>query len=68
MSGWFWYWVAWFVVGFGVPEGYAIYRKRTGDTLSGQVWWLERKFRPLWLVVAVGMAWLTMHFLGGGHR
>lgn len=63
-TGWFWYWIGWFAVGFGVPEAYAIWHKRTNETLSGQVWYLERRYRWAWIVVALGMAWLTAHFLG----
>lgn len=41
-----WYWIAWFVLGFCVPEGVALFNKTKGDTLSETVWaWLRGKER-----------------------
>ena len=77
---WFWWFIICFPVGFLIPEVIALIRKRTGDTLSGAVWQLE-KFQPgqpvsqwtafHWLfgcMLAVLFVWLFMHFTEGWWR
>lgn len=69
-----WYWLIWFVVGFGVMETVALvrYPDRPGKphTLSSQVWWLVKGaglwHRLLRIAVLFLMAWLTVHLLTGG--
>jgi hypothetical protein len=67
------YWIAWALLGFGIPEVIALVRKDRGDTLSENVWkWFGiRKGKGRWVwprrgVLAIGMLWLTIHFLTGG--
>ena len=78
MLKWNWYsayWAAWFVLGFGVMEGWTLATNPV-NTLSYQVWHLEGiglrglAQNPLnWsfghYAIAVGMLWLVGHFVGG---
>lgn len=41
VTGWGWYWIAWAVLGFGIPETYGLLRNAQ-DTLSWQWWGIER--------------------------
>ena len=49
MTGWSWYWAAWLVVGFAVPETYALLTN-SRNTLSDTVWsWFGvRTGMPIW--------------------
>ena len=79
MSLWDWLWIGWLGI-FAVIEGIALKREAAGDTFSEAVWrwfavdvdankrckrgaklWRFRRFTLLALV-----AWLALHFLGGG--
>jgi hypothetical protein len=73
MSGWEWYWLAFLLIGFGVPEAIALARREKGDTLSESVWkWFairKGKGHFKWArrgVLALFLGWLTVHFLTGG--
>lgn len=71
------YWFAvWLAIGFGVPEGIALFTGHPENTLSEQVWHLEgltaRNGETFWnpltwtiphFLVACFMVWLTIHFL-----
>jgi len=65
-------WVAW-IAWFAVLEGAALYRRRTGDTLSEHVWrWAAvkgpRSSARTWagrLAVLAGGIWLTGHLAFG---
>ena len=76
MSGWSWYWLAWVLIGFGIPEGVAIFRNQTvgpGNrlrTLSQNVWKLFKiKDEEGWhwrrALLAIGMVWLLVHMVAG---
>lgn len=41
VTGWGWYWIAWIVAGFGVPEAYGLVYN-TQDTFSWQWWGIEQ--------------------------
>ena len=62
-------WEPWFWLGLGVVgltvELYAVYDKKRGDTLSEQVWRLRDLIPGGMIVLAVFMAWLTVHFVTG---
>lgn len=68
MSGWAWYWLAWLVVGFGVPETIALIHNPE-DTLSDTVWsWFGVKTgMPIWqwnvlhIALLLFMIWLLGH-------
>lgn len=65
----YWYWLAWFVLGFGVPEGIELVKGNSAGTLSGFVWRLEGSFGPPWTwdaahyFVAAGFLWLAGHMI-----
>ena len=78
MSIWTIAWLAWLGL-FGIIESAALFNSKSGDTLSEHVWawfgvrtsatsdktvtWWTRTRR----VVLLGfLAWLSVHFLGGG--
>jgi hypothetical protein len=73
-----WYWVAWILLGFGIPEAIALFnRKGTEDTLSEHVrrWFatdvIGRKNLSAWakirrILLAVGMSWLFIHWMTNG--
>lgn len=71
-SGWTVAWSMWFAF-FLVIEGWALIDKDKNDTLSEHIWhffavrdkpwgWRLRRF-----VLLAFMAWLSVHFLTGGH-
>ena len=41
-------------------------RKKRGDTLSEIVWWVEARSILAWFLLAGGLVWLLVHFLGFG--
>ncbi len=70
------YWLMWFIGGFGIIEGIALYLRRffppvnnDGGTLSEFIWWLIRgKSWPHRLALFIfASAWcdLTLHFFLG---
>ena len=78
VTGWGWYWIAWFFGGFGIAEGYGLF-VNTQDTLSWQFWGLEQinfahpfdfaGWTPLhWAIAAtllVFVIWLGGHLVFG---
>lgn len=70
MSGWTVAWLLW-LAAFAAIELPAILNKTRGDTLSEHVWkWFRINDKPRqWTarraVLAVFMAWLMVHFVGG---
>lgn len=62
ITGFGWYWIAWFFLGFGGPEAYGlIYNVQ--DTLSWQFWGLEHiDFQHPFDFAE----WTWVHFLIGG--
>ena len=63
MNGWSWYWLAWLVAGFGVPEGIAL-ATNPRNTLSYQVWNLEGT-GPTFnrFFIGAGLLWLLLHMV-----
>jgi hypothetical protein len=69
------YWlVAWFGLGFGIPEGIALATGHPENTLSDQVWHIEGlQTQPAFInpvhwtlghwVIFCGMVWLFGHFI-----
>lgn len=58
------FWPAWIAVAL-IVEAMALFNKRTGDTLSEQVWgWMNVKF-VYWFVLFF-LAWLIAHFASRG--
>jgi hypothetical protein len=77
---WLWWFIVTFPLGFLVPEVVALARNKTGDTLSGAIWELE-KFSPgqpighwtAFHLLFIGMllvlfVWLLGHFAMGWWR
>ncbi|HEY1705600.1 MAG TPA: hypothetical protein VGG75_38430 [Trebonia sp.] len=78
LTGFGWYWVVWFVFGFGVPEAYGLLRN-TQDTLSWQFWGLERinfqhpfdfsdwtwEHYLIGVMLLAGFVWLFFHLVDG---
>jgi hypothetical protein len=78
VTGWGWYWIAWFFGGFGIAEGVGLV-KNTQDTLSWQFWGLEHidfahpfdfaEWTPvhwvLGLVLLAFTVWLGAHLIFG---
>lgn len=68
-----WYWIAWIVLGFGVPEFYAIFRGEYQNTLSDNTWaWFSirgkgRFWRLRRFALASFLFWLSLHLLTGGN-
>ena len=68
-----WYWAAWLVVAFGVPEGVAVFTGHPENTLSETVWrWFDvvpGKTLTQWsiahFILLVLMLWLFGHFVLG---
>jgi hypothetical protein len=61
------YWLAWLALGFGIPEGWALFTGRPQDTLSYQVWHLGDVQRGapwtfLHYLIFVLALWLVIHF------
>jgi hypothetical protein len=48
---------------FIVAEGVAIFDQDRGDTLSESVWFLQRGFWPLTVMLAVLLLFLIVHFI-----
>lgn len=44
-------------------EAWAIFDSDAGDTLSEQIWFLQRQFWPLTIGLAVLFAFLIWHFI-----
>lgn len=57
-------WLVWIIM-FLVVEGLALYRRRSQDTFSWQVWTIERRVPWLKWVVAIFLLWLILHFYTG---
>lgn len=72
MSGWTIAWLAWFAA-FLLIEGWALFNRTEGDTLSEHVWswWHVHDRRPTVLVVlarvplALFLTWLLLHLTFG---
>jgi hypothetical protein len=59
-----WYWIFWFTIGFGVPEGIALATRHTEWTLSYQVWTLEGASGSIMqFIVAAFLVWLFRHLV-----
>ncbi|MFD6638308.1 hypothetical protein ACFWDN_21105 [Micromonospora chalcea] len=74
LGAWWAAWLVWFLY-FVIVEFAALFNSREGDTLSEHVWlWFAvGGGRPVtgWtrlrrVVLLAFMAWLTVHFVGGG--
>lgn len=61
-KGWFIFWMIWLST-FLVFEGIALLSPERGDTLSEQIWFLQRGFWPLTVGLAVLIGWLFYHFV-----
>lgn len=58
----FWLWMGW--LGFFVGlETYAILDRDPGDTLSESIWFLQRSFWPVTIVIVVLLVFLFIHFV-----
>lgn len=63
-------WIMWFVF-FLVVEGFALFDKDRGDTLSEHIWkWFRINDKPrqwTWRRASLGifLAWLLVHMVGG---
>lgn len=70
MSVYTWLWIFWLAM-FAVVEGFALFDKDRGDTLSEHVWkWFRINDKPrqwTWRrgVLAVFLVWLTVHMVAG---
>ena len=70
MSGWTVAWLVWLGM-FLVVEGFAIFNKERGDTLSEHIWkWFRINDKPrqwTWrrAVLAIFLVWLTVHMVAG---
>lgn len=81
MTGWGVYWLAWFTIGFGIPEAVALVRN-VKDTLSYQIWGLEHinfsdplnfaNWTPVHWILAILLfgftIWLGVHMIFGVWR
>lgn len=65
MSVWTWGWIG-ILSAFGVLEYFAIKRKKSGDTLSDQVWWLRKNVPGGFFILFAFLSWLVFHFLFEG--
>jgi hypothetical protein len=71
-NAWSWYWAAWIVVGFAIPETIALIAN-PDNTLSDQVWrWFGvQQGASIWhwsvlhIALLGFMVWLTIHFAWG---
>jgi hypothetical protein len=57
-----WYWLAWIVLGFGIPEAYGLIFN-AGDTLSENVWGFE-DYNPWHPTVLADWTWLHLTLAG----
>jgi hypothetical protein len=66
-TAWNWwslYWLCWLLVGFLVPESYALLTGNSANTLSDQVWHLEGQGATFMrFFVAALLVWLTLHMV-----
>lgn len=44
-------------------EAWAIFDRRPGDTLSESVWFLQRSWWPLTIILAILFVFLIVHFI-----
>jgi len=59
-----WYWAAWLLVGFGVPEGIALGTGHGENTLSDTVWRMEGQgWTFVRYLVLVLLVWLVLHMV-----
>lgn len=58
----FWLWMLWLGVFVGL-EAWAIVNPEPGDTLSESVWFLQRQWWPLTVILAVVFVFLIVHFI-----
>lgn len=64
-----WYWAAYLIVGFGVPETWALTTRHPQYTLSETVWrWCDVlpgqtiwQWKAVHFLLAAFMIWLTLH-------
>ncbi len=61
-TGWFWFWMLW-ISTFVVAETIAIIDTEPGDTLSESIWFLQRSWWPLTVLLAVLFVFLIVHFI-----
>lgn len=80
-NAWDWYWIAWLLLGFGIPEAYALYRavkyNEEGCTLSENIrQWFSTDVKG-WkdktasgklrrLFFILGLTWVTLHWIVPG--
>lgn len=58
------YWAAWLLLGFGVPEAWALISGHPERTLSEQVWTLEGSGPTIMrYLVAAFCLWLSLHMV-----
>ena len=55
-----------FIIPAVALELWGVRRKAKGDTISENVWWLQKRIPGLRFVVAAFVAWLFVHFLFDG--
>lgn len=64
-----WYWAAWLLLGFGVPEGWALITRHYESTLSETAWrWFDvmpgqtvYQWKAVHFLLFAFMVWLTLH-------
>jgi flagellar biosynthesis/type III secretory pathway M-ring protein FliF/YscJ len=61
-KGWFIFWMLW-ISTFLVAEAIAIFDRDLGDTLSESIWFLQRSWWPLTVILALLFIFLIVHFL-----
>jgi hypothetical protein len=59
---WFWFWMVWLGV-FVVAETWALVDTDRGDTLSESVWFLQRSWWPLTILLVILLVFLIWHFV-----
>jgi type II secretory pathway component PulF len=70
------YWACWLLIGFCVPEFFALITRRSNSTLSGFVWFLcditpgrtDWSWTAVHLFVAMFLIWLFIHLAFGYFR
>lgn len=48
-----------------IIELIGVYRRQKGDTISENVWWIQKKFWPIKIVISGFLIWLLVHFWSG---